>query len=297
MRKASFIFLFFVLALFFFLSFRFFSIPQVKDFLVPIASSLVREPLEEPTGYYEKDTSRTWPLGASQHAQSRFDRDVAADIRNGGYILVFRHAHREKVIDVTMYDALELISQTDGSRQIYKRAVCLSETEGKMQAWSIGEFFTLSNIPIGSVISSPSCRSRQTAMLAFKKIDRIEPRLLHFYGEPYGPFDSDNVKVHFSEIKQILLGVGPQKNKNTIISAHNNTIRHFNIDGVIDPQAIDLKHFDFSLEEGGFHVLKIVDGKLLYVTKFRNFAGFSNKMFDRPNTYSSRVLEPDLFSK
>ena len=254
--------------------------------LVALANqSLIIEPIEEPSSYYSVDTSKVWPLGNTEKAQSKFDRAMAKEILSGGFILVFRHAHRFKVIDVTKYDALELIQQVDGEKTYFKNAVCLSESEGIMQARVMGEYFKILKIPIGTVISSPSCRSRQTALLAFSKIDRIEPRLLHFYGEPYGPFDSDSVHKHYAEIKQILISAEPRPGTNTVISAHNNTIRKFIIDGLYDQKSINLNNLDFTLEEGGFHLLKIKDGKILYVAKFNNFSGFSNKFFDRPTEY------------
>jgi phosphohistidine phosphatase SixA len=247
--------------------------------------NLIIEPIEEPSGYYSVDTSKVWPLGNTEKAQSNFDRAMAKEVLSGGFILVFRHAQRFKVIDVTKYDALELIQQVDGEKTYFKNAVCLSENEGVMQARAMGDYFKLLKIPVGAVISSPSCRSRQTALLAFSKIDRIETRLLHFYGEPYGPFDSDSVQKHYSEIKQILISAEPHAGTNTVISAHNNTVRKFIIDGLYDQKSINLNRLDFTLEEGGFHLLKVKDGKLLYVTKFNNFSGFSNKFLDRPTEY------------
>jgi len=259
-------------------------VPFVKKQLSKKQTRIV-EPLQETTEYYEVDSSRTWPIGNTVAAQSKFDRDIAKEIRKGGFILVFRHAHREKMIDVTKYDALELLTQVDGATTFYKNAVCLSETQGVIQARAMGEYFKLASIPVGHVISSPSCRSRQTAKYAFSKIDQIETRLLHFYGEPYGPFDSDSVAVHFSEVKKLLVSAAPSVGTNTVVSAHNNTIRAFMIDDVFDPNSTILRNVDFTLEEGGFHVLKVENGKLLFVTKFNNFSGFSNKLFDRPKKY------------
>ena len=103
-------------------------------------------------------------------------------MEQGGYILFVRHAHREKWIDVTMYDALETTNNLRAENSYFKDAVCLS-TRGMVQARAMGEIINDINLPIQEVISSPSCRARQTAELVFNGYDRIDQRLMHFYGD------------------------------------------------------------------------------------------------------------------
>ncbi len=259
-------------------------IPEIKDKLNQRINAVNINPLESPKNEYERDSSKVYPIGNPNAGQTIYDRKIAKDIINGGYILLFRHAHRDKWPDVTMYDALELINNEDGEKKYYKNAVCLSEEIGIPQAKAMGEFISKLNIPIGKVISSSSCRSRQTAKYTFGKYDAIDPILLHFYGEPFGPFDSDTPTVHFLKVKKLLLSVAPVSGKNTIISGHNNTIRPFMLDGFMDSKnPIDK---EFLLGEGGFHVLKVVNGQLIYVTKFNTFQAFANKFIDRPKTYT-----------
>ena len=119
----------------------------------------------------------------------------------------------------------------------------------------------------------------------FGKYDEIKTRLLHYYGDPYGPFNED-AKKHYAEIKEILLSAKPATGVNTIISAHNNTIRDIVVDGVLDENNRPLAEIDWLLEEGGFHVLKERDGNLVFVTKYHNFQGFANLFFERPADYS-----------
>ena len=71
-----------------------------------------------------------------------------------------------------MYDALESDVHNNGLNQsrlaekdYFKNAVCLNE-RGMIQAKAMGEHIDNIDLPIGYVISSPSCRSRQTADLA-----------------------------------------------------------------------------------------------------------------------------------
>ena len=59
---------------------------------------------------------------------------IAKDIqKNGGYILFFRHAHREKWIDINMYDAYDATNNLKAEDEYYEDAVCLSNM-GKIQA-------------------------------------------------------------------------------------------------------------------------------------------------------------------
>jgi phosphohistidine phosphatase SixA len=158
--------------------------------------------------------------------------------------------------------------------------VCLSSF-GNVQAKAMGEWIKSIGVPIGEVISSVSCRARQTASLAFKAPDILYPRLLNYYGTPYPVFD-EPVDMHFAEIKQILLKHAPRDKTNTVISAHNNTISIEMLDGVLESRHRRQADIDVLLEEGGFHVLKVVGKKLLWVTKFHTFQGFANKFTKRP---------------
>ena len=80
-----------------------------------------------------QDKDRKW------FAQSKYDETIAKDIPNGGYILFVRHAHREKWIDVTMYDAYETLVNVKAENTYFDKAVCLS-SRGKVQAKMMGEF-------------------------------------------------------------------------------------------------------------------------------------------------------------
>lgn len=246
---------------------------------------------EDSIVYLEKDLDKVWPIGDPTYAQTSYDRTVAKDIINGGYVLVFRHPHRQKWIDVTMYDALELLDNRKAENEVYKNAVCLSPEQGLAQAQVMGKFVEKIKLPYDRVISSPSCRARQLALLAFNRIDSIEPKLLHFYGDPYGPFDSTGSDGHFKDIKKFLAGIEVKPGNNVIISAHNNTIIKDIIDAYDNPKNRAYEKPDFLLEEGGFHVVKISDGKLVYYTKFHTFNAFANKFFDKPLSFNGQGSE------
>ena len=198
---------------------------------------------------------------------------IAQDILNGGYILIFRHAEREKWIDVTMYDSYEAINKFDAEKTYFKNAVCLSK-RGLIQAKMMGEFFTKYNIPIQKVISSPSCRARQTANLVFGGYHEINAAFLH-----YGPFN-ETKKEFYSKVKDEILKLKVQNNKNIIISAHNSVVELNKKQEIFDEvNSIE----SFTLEEGGFYVVKIEDDKLIFIDKFHSFQIFQKYFENRPD--------------
>ena len=187
---------------------------------------------------------------------------------SGGYILFFRHAERDKWIDVQMYDALESQEQANNSNgfrfaenEYFEGAVCLNE-RGKIQAKAMGEVVNYSKLPIGYVVSSTSCRARQTADLVFGGYDSLEKKLVH-----KGPYLELGDRSIFLE--EFILNLPYSKDKNTIISAHN---------GVIGAHLFPKAGY---LEEGGFFVLSKNNNKLVIEHKFHNFNDFSKQFFIR----------------
>lgn len=188
-------------------------------------------------------------------------------IDNPGYILFFRHAEREKWLDVKFYDAIELEHNILAENSSFDKAVCLS-SRGIEQAKMMGEYFKKINLNIKTIASSPSCRARQTAMLALGKIDIIENKLIH-----YGPWN-ETEDFHYKNVRNFLLNLPYEKGKNTIITAHN---------GVIEARVVDEypAGFTFYLNEGGFFVMSREKDKLIIHHKFNNFHYFSKNILIR----------------
>jgi len=90
------------------------------------------------------------------------DRALVEALRGGGLVLVLRHATTEK--------------RTDEQESLRS---CLLQrnlsAEGRDQARALGEAMRALRIPIGDVRTSPLCRTRDTARLAFGRaaIDRV----------------------------------------------------------------------------------------------------------------------------
>lgn len=196
--------------------------------------------------------------------------DLARDILNGGFILVFRHAEREKWIDLQLYDGQEANENLPGEKSPFKNAVCLSE-RGTIQANVMGSVMRKLKIPISEVVSSPSCRARQTAVLAFGGHTRIDHVLMH-----RGVYKETKAD-HLQKVRNFLLNLKMVEGKNIIISAHNS---------VVDSDVFDRidETFKFELEEGGFYVIKKEKDQLILVDQFHSFQDFQRNFQIREET-------------
>jgi phosphohistidine phosphatase SixA len=205
------------------------------------------------------------------------DQFWAKRILDGGYILYFRHAERDKYLDVFIYDLLESNFPPRaeggyrlGDKDYFSGAVCLND-RGLIQARAIGEILNDIALPIESVVVSPSCRARQTASIAFGGFDKIAPVLVH-----RGPYKEDFAQ-HKAEVGRFLAQLSVASKKNTVVIAHNDVIDR---EIFSNSSGGDSKIY---LEEGGFAVIsKNSDGTLKLEHEFTNFATFSLQHFERP---------------
>ena len=205
------------------------------------------------------------------------DEFWAREILNGGYILYFRHAERDKWTDVYMFDALESSLQNKSNdvtgrrfaeNDYFEDAVCLNK-RGKIQAQGMKEIIKFSKLPIGNIISSPSCRARQTAELVFGKYDNLNKALIH-----KGTFlENENERKNF--LKDYLTNLQIKKGTNTVITAHNSVLDN---DDIFDKVDSKLK---LRLGEGGFFIISNRDKKLELKHTFNKFSSFSKTFFPR----------------
>lgn len=214
-----------------------------------------------------------WTRKLSKEKTDDVTDEVARNLLNGGYILHFRHAERDKWINVEMYDALESDVHNNGENSTryaendyFKDAVCLNK-RGEIQARAIGEHLERVGLPIGYVISSPSCRSRQTAELAFGGYDRLDRDLVH-----RGPYNETETN-HISSLKDLYLNLPLNNGTNTIVSAHNK-VAHKDMFDKMESSSI-------RLEEGGFLVISRRDNKLILVHRFHDFLAFQRVFYER----------------
>ena len=203
-------------------------------------------------------------------------KELANDIiSNGGYILLFRHAEREKWTDVKKYDSIEVLNNLKAENEYFSKAVCLND-RGLIQAKAMGEIIDKINLPYHVVVSSPSCRARQTAELVFGGYNYIKNIFMH-----YGPFD-DEYDDFNKEVKKEILKIDPKEKSNIIISAHNAVVRSTDIFDKIESNTSFKKIRSNFMEEGGFIVMRNDKDKLVFVEKFYSFHEFYKQLFKRP---------------
>lgn len=88
------------------------------------------------------------------------DPSLVEQLRAGGHVLVFRHAATDSSQkDVDLRDLEQCSTQRN-----------LSD-HGREQAAMIGRELRRLQVPVGAVLASPYCRTRETALLAFERAD------------------------------------------------------------------------------------------------------------------------------
>jgi broad specificity phosphatase PhoE len=124
-------------------------------------------------------------------------------LREGGYVVTFRHAATDSGVDTT--DDL-----SDCSRQRNLNA------DGRRQSREIGQAFERLDIPVGRVMASPFCRTRDTARLAF---DRVRPTRALLSVEFF-----DSVREGRRKGLRRLLKAEPREGTNTVLVTHGSAI-------------------------------------------------------------------------
>jgi phosphohistidine phosphatase SixA len=153
-------------------------------------------------------------------------------LRHGGYVLALRHA----ATDPTTSDRTS--DPYDCSRQRNLTA------EGRNQARLIGRELRSLGIPVGQVLASPVCRTRETARLAF---GRLRPsRTLLAGGFLADGAAADRRRAGFRR----LLDRPPRPRTNTVLVSHGSAIDAATHVGVAEGEAVIV-----APGRGRFHVI------------------------------------------
>lgn len=123
------------------------------------------------------------------------DAGLIRALRQGGYILALRHAQT---------DMAQKDNQGTNFDDCSKQRVLTAD--GRENAKKIGEWIKQIGIPVGSVLSSPFCRNKDTAQLAFGKVT-IDNAVM-------GVDDESTAK------RKVLLTAAPAAGTNTVIVSH-----------------------------------------------------------------------------
>jgi broad specificity phosphatase PhoE len=162
------------------------------------------------------------PLSTAEIAEERQaevdakNRRIVNDLQQGGYVIFLRHANTDwSQKDIEPFD----FTICSGQRN-------LSE-EGRTQAARIGEAYRSLEIPVAKVISSPFCRCKDTAELAFGTYE-INKDLQHV------PYTEDRegrkrMKELYNSLDQMFAQV-PPPGQNIVLVGHSpNLIRRVDI--------------------------------------------------------------------
>jgi virginiamycin B lyase len=148
----------------------------------------------------DEQPQRTAPPAAAPRAgasPSLIDR-----LREGGHVIVFRHAATD-------------FSMTDGTRDLRDCARQRNlDDDGREQARAIGAAFRRLGVPVGDVLASPYCRTRETARLAFGRLRSSEALL-----SARSVRDPDARDAQPARLKR-LLAARPRARTNTVLVSH-----------------------------------------------------------------------------
>lgn len=124
-------------------------------------------------------------------------------LQQGGYVIFFRHG-------ATYRSQLDTDQQNLENCQTQRNI----NEEGIAQAEAIGQAFQAANIPLGDVLASPYCRTRDTAEIAFGRVELTEDLI-----NPFSKEDEAEV-ARLGEQLQQLLSRPPAPGTNTVLVGH-----------------------------------------------------------------------------
>ena len=139
----------------------------------------------------------------------KFDRSsLLQDLKNGGYIIYFRHATTESDY-ADQADPLMSLDDCNSQRKL--------SLQGIRESYDIGLAFASKAIPIGQIIVSEYCRSWKTANFAFGEWTQKDSRLNFL---PYEDYTDDHVELMKKNVMP-LLTQSPLPGTNTVIVGHD----------------------------------------------------------------------------
>lgn len=159
-------------------------------------------------------------------------------LRQGGYVVYFRHGLTEKTGE--KFVPSELIHKCELQRNLSK--------EGVEQVKRIGQVISKLQIPVGDILSSPYCRCMDTAKHMFGRATRSDSLFFAIH------MKSDERAAVAEELKKMLSTI-PAQGTNTILISHTANLKEA---AGIWPKPEGVAHIFRPAGEGRFmHVGKI----------------------------------------
>jgi len=167
---------------------------------------------------FKKDTTRRVNKVIYPRLPRVMNSAIINSLQGGGHTVFIRHTKKEKFANIGAFDEASMIKEIVTPTN-FKKGGCLKPI-GKTEAWLIGEAFKQLNIPVGNIYASPTCRTLETAQLAFGHIDFVDNNL-YYQDLKQGTKESqEKLKTNVLNI----LKKAPTSGKNKIIVAHGGMI-------------------------------------------------------------------------
>lgn len=148
------------------------------------------------------------PATPSPAATTASDQPLAGSalveaLQGGGYVIYFRHAATD-------------FAQPDADRENLENCATQRnlDAQGRADAAAIGAGFRALNIPVGQVLSSEYCRTRETAELAFGRVTLTRD----LTSRANAPADE---RARRRDALRCFLATPPESGTNTVLVGHN----------------------------------------------------------------------------
>lgn len=142
------------------------------------------------------------------------DDEFLGKLQKGGFTIYIRHTHKAEWSTNYSYDRISALISKDERLDLENFGGCISE-QGKKDAVLLGIILKNLKLPVGTIYSSTSCRTIQTALIAMGKIDKVSSGLL---------FDltlaNEQEKEERTELGKEIINTVPTSNKNKFIFGH-----------------------------------------------------------------------------
>jgi phosphohistidine phosphatase SixA len=142
-----------------------------------------------------------WPAASAEDKLPGLS-SVLGELRKGGLVIYFRHG---PTVQTGASDEAADLAKCETQRNL--------SAEGRRQGTEIGKAFQALSIPVGTVTTSPFCRCKDTAELAFGRFT-INNDLYFAVGT-----DAGETK-RFAESLRRMLSTPPVKATNAVIVSH-----------------------------------------------------------------------------
>lgn len=195
---------------------------------------------------------------------------------NGRYILWFRHGEREKWTGtVTVFDYFDVNKNKNEIPSNWQPAVCLTP-KGIAESQVVGKTFRALGVTVVNVITSPSCRAKQTALNAFGRVDQEWLEILHTTAIPI-----HQQKPMAERLKQKISSLSSTYLKDDgviVVTGHGNTLPFYEKTLFIDSHVKN-----WAINELGFIIIEITPNGLIAQHSYVDFYQFANTVLEFTN--------------